>query len=207
MFEPAPHAEREAFWDELRALCAEAGAAPASLGAVAVAVGPGGFTGLRVSIAFAKAVALSCGIPAVSVPSAPLFAASDQARGGKGPWLVALAAKTGTAWCALVRDPAAHGSAGDVVDRAGFAQLVEEAAREGGVVLHDEHLGADLAADVAAAGVATRAPEVDMRAFALISAQFLACGRAAGPDGIMPIYAREPEAVTNWRARGHDAGR
>lgn len=39
------------------------------LGAVAVAVGPGSFTGLRIGIALAKGIAMSASIPLVGIPS------------------------------------------------------------------------------------------------------------------------------------------
>ena len=80
-FEPLKDSTREQFWDVLRELCLEACVEPWELEAVAVAVGPGGFTGLRVSIAFAKAVALAREIPALALGSASVFAASDAARG------------------------------------------------------------------------------------------------------------------------------
>ncbi|MFM7057201.1 MAG: tRNA (adenosine(37)-N6)-threonylcarbamoyltransferase complex dimerization subunit type 1 TsaB [Planctomycetota bacterium] len=43
------------------------GAAPASPGAVAVSVGPGSFTGLRVGVVFAKTYAWAAGIPLLAV--------------------------------------------------------------------------------------------------------------------------------------------
>lgn len=200
VFEPSPHAEREAFWDELRALAGETGVSPDAIRAVAVAVGPGGFTGLRVSVAFAKAFALARGIPAIPVPSAALFAASDRARGGRGPWLVALASKAQTAWAALVDDPLVAID-GDIVDASALATLAAEAARAGGALLADDHLDPALAACASAEGVATRTLAVEPRVFAEISAEIHARGGAVAPAALLPVYAREPEAVTNWRAR------
>ena len=215
-FTPDAHAPREAFWDELRALMAETGLGyePRELGSVAVAVGPGGFTGLRVSIAFAKAVAISRGISVVPVPSALVFAASDRARRGpcEGPWLVALAAKGGTAWVALVEDAqqsrATEGRVveGRVVDAAGFDAIVAQAAASGGVLLADGHLDAAMAERARAARIATGELRVDVAAFAAISAEILARGGAVAAAALAPIYAREPEAVTNWRARAAARG-
>lgn len=101
-FESLDQRDREPFWDELRALFAEAQVTAADITAIAVANGPGGFTGLRVATSFAKGFALARNTPIIAVPSAVLFAASDAARGGTGPWLVALAAKGETAWCTVV---------------------------------------------------------------------------------------------------------
>jgi len=90
-FEPTQDHTREAFWDELRELCEAAGVQSWEFEAVAVATGPGGFTGLRIAIAFAKSFALASELPLIALGSAEIFAASDAVRRGGGPWLVALA--------------------------------------------------------------------------------------------------------------------
>ena len=200
------HAAREPFWDELRALTAEAGVAPGAIRSVAVAVGPGGFTGLRVSVAFAQALAMANQIPIVAVPSAAIFSVSDRARGGRGPWLVALAAKERTAWVALVAHPDKLGSdvvadEGSVVDPDAFSALIAEVARLGGVLLADDHLAPELAACAQKAEISTRALEVEPRAFAALASEILAARGGIAPALLRPIYAREPEAVTKWRQR------
>lgn len=53
----------------------------AALDRVAVAVGPGSFTGIRVGVSAARAVALACGIPAVGVSTLSALAAPAVARG------------------------------------------------------------------------------------------------------------------------------
>jgi tRNA threonylcarbamoyladenosine biosynthesis protein TsaB len=219
-FESAAHAPRERFWDELRALESEVGldARTPEIGCVAVAIGPGGFTGLRVSIAFAKAIALADGIPAVPVPSALVFAASHGAGAGphaSGPWLVALAAKDSTAWVTRVERglhlagfaglagpaPRSGLSLGRVVDPVEFAALLGPVVAEGGVLLADGHLDPGFAACAHSAG-ATQAPlAVDVGAFAAVSRGILAAGGGVRAAELAPIYAREPEAVTKWRAR------
>jgi len=55
-------------------ILAVAGASPAELRAVAVALGPGSFTGLRVALAAAKGLALARGLPLLGVPTLDVVA-------------------------------------------------------------------------------------------------------------------------------------
>lgn len=63
----------------------EAGVAPASLSGVAVGMGPGPYTGLRVGIAAARAFAIGIGRPVVPVPSHDAVAWAWYRDGGTGP--------------------------------------------------------------------------------------------------------------------------
>ncbi len=49
---------------------------PADLAAIAVAIGPGSYTGLRVGLALAKGLALANGLPLIGVPTLDIVAAS-----------------------------------------------------------------------------------------------------------------------------------
>jgi tRNA threonylcarbamoyl adenosine modification protein YeaZ len=207
-FDPAARFDREVLWDELRALFVDAGATVASLEAVAVATGPGGFTGLRVAVGCAKGIAFARGIPVVEVPSAVVFAASDRARGSRGPWLIALAAKNGTAW--VVEAIEAEGGAialsePEVVGAERFAVIAKGVVARGGVLLADEHLGDALSQVAAAHGLPIRPFGVDATAFLRESAGRLQRGVTIDALALSPIYAREPEAVTKWRERALSA--
>jgi hypothetical protein len=89
---PAPDADH----DHLMAVIDEA--------CRAVSCGPGGFTGLRVSCATAKAIADATGCALVAVPSALVVARARARSGGlcDGPCAIELAQKAGSAWVSEV---------------------------------------------------------------------------------------------------------
>jgi tRNA threonylcarbamoyladenosine biosynthesis protein TsaB len=72
----------------LRALLAEAGAAPADLSGVVVSVGPGGFTALRIGVATAEGLALT-GLPTWGFSAFELRARALREAGVQGPaWII-----------------------------------------------------------------------------------------------------------------------
>ncbi len=70
----------------LKRLVAEAGLGQDDIGAVAVSVGPGSFTGLRIGLCAAKGFCLASDCPIVAVPLVPLLVARA------APWSGAVAA-------------------------------------------------------------------------------------------------------------------
>jgi tRNA threonylcarbamoyladenosine biosynthesis protein TsaB len=73
-----------------RAVLARAGIAATALDAVAVGVGPGGFTGLRAAIALARGIARGAGCPLVGVTTGEALAAAlpGAGRAGRAIWAV-----------------------------------------------------------------------------------------------------------------------
>jgi tRNA threonylcarbamoyladenosine biosynthesis protein TsaB len=63
-------------------LLAAAGRGVADLAAVAVSVGPGSFTGLRASLAFAEGLAAGAGLPVIGVTVAEALAVAARTEGG-----------------------------------------------------------------------------------------------------------------------------
>ncbi len=87
------HAER--LMGMVEAAMAEAGLAFTDLERIAVTVGPGSFTGLRVGIAAARGLALATGVPAVGIGTLAVHAESVRDEIGATPVLAVLAAGRG----------------------------------------------------------------------------------------------------------------
>ncbi|MCM2291561.1 tRNA (adenosine(37)-N6)-threonylcarbamoyltransferase complex dimerization subunit type 1 TsaB [Allorhizobium sp. BGMRC 0089] len=77
------------------------------VGRVAVTVGPGSFTGIRVGLAAARGLALGLGVECVGIGTLPVLAADWRKRHGRGPVLAAMDAKRGEVY-AQCFDAAGH---------------------------------------------------------------------------------------------------
>src|SRR5205085_1672332 len=66
--------------EDVDALLRGAGVEPRELDALAVGIGPGSFTGIRMGLAVARALSLSLGIPAAGVSTLAVFGAADALR-------------------------------------------------------------------------------------------------------------------------------
>jgi tRNA threonylcarbamoyladenosine biosynthesis protein TsaB len=72
--------DRDQLVDEVERMLQEAGVASRALNQIAIGIGPGSFTGLRVSLAFAKGMARALEIPIWPVPSLKIIAANFNGR-------------------------------------------------------------------------------------------------------------------------------
>lgn len=163
----------------VEALMRRAGIAFAKLDRVAVAVGPGSFTGVRVGVAFARGLGLSLGIPVVGVTSLEALDALPQA----GRALGVLAAKRRpperTWWAQVLRDGRGDGEAFEA-----GVNVITRIAREAGVVCgHVETLPADVAHRLIPAGPRAAA------------AALLAARLTGELPPARPVYVREPDAT------------
>ncbi|WP_108658926.1 tRNA (adenosine(37)-N6)-threonylcarbamoyltransferase complex dimerization subunit type 1 TsaB [Acuticoccus kandeliae] len=91
--------DAEAIADHADAALAAAGATYQDIDAIAVTVGPGSFTGVRVGIAFAKGLAFALGVPAAGVSTLEALA-----READAPVLAAIDARHGAVFAALFPD-------------------------------------------------------------------------------------------------------
>jgi tRNA A37 threonylcarbamoyladenosine modification protein TsaB len=187
-----------------RCVRAVVGDGPVAIGRVVVSVGPGGYTALRMACAAAQMIALVHGARCVAVPTAGALAMSHvMGMGGAGmPLGVALAGKGETAHVtvfsepARVREPGVCG-AGMVLSAAEVAALGLE------TLIADEHVPEPL---VRMSGARVVVPRFDPRALLEIAGSASSGWGEVDASALVPRYAREPEAVTLWRARGGAVG-
>jgi tRNA threonylcarbamoyladenosine biosynthesis protein TsaB len=163
-----------------------AGIAPRQLSTVAVSVGPGGYTAVRLGVTVAKIIAEVTGAACKAVPTAHAIV---RATAPGVPCAVALASKGTTAF--LTRFDAAG-----VEQEPGLlctAAWIESAAIE--VLIADAFLPESFANACKERGIRIMPPVFD----ALHVAQVAAGLAAVDPLSLAAFYPREPEAVTKWK--------
>jgi len=167
----------------------EAGVAWEEVDRIAVGVGPGGFTGLRIGIATARALAQARGLPLVPVSS--LSALAQGAGDGAGVVAAVIDARRGEVFAA------AWDGAGELVAPAAMAPaaLAErllaldvpvQAVGDGAVRFREELEGAGVAVPVDGSAV--------HRIAAAPLCRLGAVGEPAERDRLLPDYRREPDA-------------
>ncbi len=165
-------------------LCTRCGKKPGDLTRVAVSLGPGGYTAVRLAVTAAKMIAEATGAELVGVPTALVVARRVQ---WDGPFGVALASKGETTFVTRFED----GRMGDgaLMDAAGLEPL------RIGLLVGDRFLPEAIRRRAEELGITVRPPVFDPVACAE-AAEAIA---PADPAALMPIYPREPEAVRKWR--------
>lgn len=171
---------------------AGAGLAMADVQAVAVSIGPGSFTGLRVGLAFAKGLVFAGGLPLVAVPTLEALAFVAEAPPGTTV-CAALDARKREVYAALFRVDAGGRPVRLTPDRALAPEALARELRPGCVLVGD---GAEAYADaLAAAGdvrpFATHPPRGGV--VARLGEERLRAGDAADPGTLEPAYVRPPE--------------
>lgn len=170
-----------------RELVAEAGIALADLDGVAVAAGPGAFTGLRVGLATAAGIALAAGIPVWAGSS--LESRAWPHRGGT-PVLSMLDARKGRVYAALFdADGSVRSGPGDVAPSVavGWGTSPFRATGEGALVYRN-------AVEAAGGVVVEDADDPCVHALAALGAQGLAAGEGVLPEQVRPVYLRDADA-------------
>ena len=181
----------------IRAVCADAGVGIGEVDAVAVGLGPGSFTSMRVGIATAKAVAQTRGVLALGICSLDLLA---HAVGDDGDVCACIDARKNEVFAAFYRSGERQGdyealSPGELIERS--------RACEGGVLFAGN--GADRHRDLLARVPGARLrdglfPSAD--ALCELAGPRLATGEGVAPAALEPIYVRKTDAEIKWEERG-----
>lgn len=176
-------------------LCERSGVRPREIRRIALSVGPGGFTAVRIATAAAKMIAEVTGAACIPVPSA-WVAACHAMRAGPfdGGLAVALAAKGPTAHVTLfdTGELPTPAGAGRLMTREDLCELPRRGVR---TLLCDRFLAGIIGEDGRIPGVLVWPSGFD--AISCIEMSSLAA--PVDPAALVPLYPREPEAVTKWR--------
>lgn len=171
-------------WAE--ALCAEAGVGMGELDGIAIAVGPGAFTGLRVGLATGLGWATALGLPVW--PDSSLVTRAARV-GGDAPVWVALDARKGRLYAAVVAAGEVVQGPGDVPpeEALGWMDGPFVATGEGALVVREalEARGGRIVADA-------DHPAVD--ALARRGALAFARGEGVAANEVLPTYLRDADA-------------
>jgi tRNA threonylcarbamoyl adenosine modification protein YeaZ len=183
------HAER--LMGMVEAAMAEAGLSFAALDRIAVTVGPGSFTGLRVGIAAARGLALVSGTPVVGIGTLAALAEAARAIAGAVPVLAVIDARRDEVYAeAFAADGISKGEPAVVASAAAAAMLSPGMQLAGS--------GADLVRTAAGRDV----PVIHRDASPDIAAVLRLGERAAPPVAPpKPLYLRPPDAKPQGAAR------
>lgn len=199
---PPRHAE--ALAPAVEYCCAQSGVSVSSISAIAVGIGPGMFTGLRVGVTTAKVLAQSLRVPVVPIPSLDLLA--YPLRHSRALVVATIDARRHELYYAIYR-PVPGGLQRESEYELGTpADLVAELEARGtdalmcgdGVLRFPEAF-AELDR-VEIAGPAHAAP--DLAALAELAAARYQREEFCQPDEVLPMYLRKSDAEIAWDRKG-----
>jgi tRNA A37 threonylcarbamoyladenosine modification protein TsaB len=179
----------DAVMDAIATLAQSCGVAPVSIGRIIVSIGPGGYTALRIATTSAKVLADTLGAELIAVPSARV--ASVSIEESHRPALIALASKKNKCHASLLASDGSIEELG-IIDADALSTIAPCS------IIADHHLPKSFHERASILGVEVRPLRLDVR-------DLLVASRGIEPiDPLLcaPKYAREPDAVTQWRARG-----
>jgi tRNA threonylcarbamoyladenosine biosynthesis protein TsaB len=187
----------------VNSLLAEGGVSLSMLDGIAVSIGPGAFTGVRIGVAVAQGLAFGADLRVVPVTTLEALALQAAQRGA-ALIIACLDARMGEVYWGCFAGDAARGVSARGEPRVGAPELVAPplaAARYRGI-------GRGFAAYPALAAL----PGIDLdaedglalpnaREMATLGALRLAAGEGVAPTGLRPLYLRDKVALTEVERR------
>ena len=187
-------------------LLVQVGLAPTDLCAVAVDVGPGLFTGLRVGIAAAKGLAQALGIGVIGATSLDILVAAASGAGHRGPVLACVDARRGEVFASVraidgtgvvTAEPVAAGlfTPSDLARALGALGGSPVLAVGDGALRYRSVIGTVPGVAGPAPGLAFPPPAALLD---LASARLVAGESPVAPGCVVPLYMREADATSNF---------
>jgi len=193
-FSARPRRHAESLIPQIRFVVDQAGAVLDDIELVAVDIGPGLYTGLRVGISTARAMAHTLGVSMLTVTSLETIA---HGTGGGDDLVVAIDARRGEVFHAAFPAAEARSAGSELAVSTPQALAGSLAGRPGLRVVGDgavAHSAVFSARGLAVGGAETAFPRPD-------DVLRVAAGRpgsAVRPDEVKPLYLRRPDAVAKW---------
>ncbi len=166
----------------------------ADLDLLAVTIGPGAFTGLRIGLAMARAMALALKIPCLGLTTTEVIAAAvEDTAWPVGTLLVALDSKRSDIYVQTFSKPGQAANAPQAVEPENLAGWLTDAAWPISVVGDATAQALSVLAEAGVEAVAAPASGVaDARVVAALAASRWSMGDPVPPVG--PLYLRPPDA-------------
>ena len=188
--------EKDDVFPSIETLSTSLGITPIELELVVVSIGPGGFTGLRTSVAIAKMLVLASEAKIVSVESA--IVTVQQANLGAGPFLVVSSVKGDDCRASMIQK---NDCKWNCVSRNVSVALLGHELAGIKAVFADEFLPKQASTQCQEHQVEIHPCNPDATSLLQIGLTAHKDGEFIDPDQLLPIYPREPEAVRLWNER------
>ena len=195
--EPLRHGHVEVLMPMVDRVMARAGLSPGQLDAVAVAVGPGGFTGIRVGLAAARGIALALGARLIGISGfaavAHALTPRAEASGGASWLLAALDSRREDLYVQLFAYPSLHGDVEPAaLPAAALAGYLDMAGASGPLLIAGD-AASEAAAELSERWQCNIAPNSAPDALGVLAAARAALKSGTVDAPVRPLYLRPPD--------------